>query len=137
MCLDLLLHRGVPLTDRDSTRKVITVSEKEALQNAADEARKVARAAREFSRFLDDYAKYLTQPTRREQAVELHLLALNKLSAINAGLIACSQWVVESSKSAVGQPSEPAITSGVSETPDVLEPAKPRAVQIKKKGSLK
>ena len=113
------------------------MSEKEALQNAADEARKVARAAREFGRFLDDYAKYLTQPTRREQAIELHLSALNKLSAINAGLINCSKWVAESSKSVVAQPSKQTIKSGVSEKQDVLEPGKPRAVQIKKKGSLK
>jgi sensor c-di-GMP phosphodiesterase-like protein len=115
---------------------VSKVSEKEALQNAADEARKVARAAREFSRFLDDYAKYLTQPAGRERAVELHLSALNKLSAINAGLITCSKWVTESSKSAFAQPSEQAIESGVSEKQAVLEPGKPRAVQIKKKGSM-
>jgi hypothetical protein len=113
------------------------VSEKKALQNAADEARKVARAAREFSRFLDGYAKYLTQPARREQAIELHLSALNKLSAINAGLITCSKWVAESSRSAVAQSSEPTIKSGVSEKQDELEPSKPRAVQIKKKGSMK
>jgi hypothetical protein len=113
------------------------VSEKEALRNAADEARKVARAAREFSRVLDDYAKYLTQPTRREQAIELHLSALNKLSAINAGLITCSKWVAESSRSAVAQSSEPTSKSGVSEKQDELEPSKPRAVQIKKKGSMK
>ena len=113
------------------------MSEKEALQNAADEARKVARAAREFSRCLDDYAKYLTQPARREQAIELRLSALNKLSAINAGLITCSKWVAESSKSDVTQSSEPTIKSGVSEKQDELEPNKPRAVQIKKKGSIK
>lgn len=113
------------------------MSEKEALQNAADEARKVARAAREFSRFLDDYAKFLTQPTWRERAVELHLSALNKLSAINAGLITCSKWVAESSKSAVAQPSEPTIKSEVSEKQGVLEPHKPHAFRIKKKGSMK
>ena len=113
------------------------MSEKEALQNAADEARKVARAAREFSRFLDDYAKYLTQPNYQEKAIELHLLALNKLSAINAGLITCSKWVVESSKSAVVQPSEQTITSEVSKKQSVSEPSKPRAVQIKKKGTKK
>ena len=113
------------------------MSEKEALQNAADEARKVARAAREFSRFLDEYAKYLTQPNWRERAVELHLSALNKLSAINAGLITCSQWVAESSKSAVAQPSEPPVKSAAVEKRDVLEPRKPRGVQIKKKGSIK
>lgn len=111
--------------------------EKEALQSAADEARKVARAAREFSRFLDEYAKYLTQPAWRERAVELHLSALNKLGAINAGLIACSKWVAESSKSVVAQPSEQTSKSEVSERQDVLGPGKPGAVRIKKKGSMK
>ena len=82
------------------------MSEKEALQNAADEARKVARAAREFGRFLDEYAKHLTHPTWRERAVELHLSALNKLGVINAGLIATSKWVAESSKIVVAQPPE-------------------------------
>jgi hypothetical protein len=113
------------------------VSEKEALQNAADEARKVARTAREFGRFLDEYAKFLTQPNWRERAVELHLSALNKLSDINAGLITCSKWVAESSKSAVAQPSEPPIKSEVSEKQWIVEPRQPRAVQIKKKGSMK
>lgn len=112
------------------------MSEKDALQNAADEARKVARAAREFSRLLDDYAKYLTQPNWQERAVELHLSALNKLSAINAGLITCSKWVAESSKGVVAQPLEQAIKGGVSEKQDVLEPSRPRSMQIRKKGSM-
>ncbi len=112
------------------------MNEKEALQNAADEARKVARAAREFSRFLDEYAKFLTQPNWRERAVELHLSALNKLSAINAGLITCSKFVAESSKSAIAQQSEQTIKTVVSEKQDILEPGRPRAVRIKKKGSM-
>lgn len=113
------------------------MSEKEALQGAADEARKVARAAREFSRFLDEYAKYLTQPNWRERAVGLHLSALNKLSAINAGLVTCSKWVAESSKSAVAQLSDQTNESEVSEKQNSLEPRGPRGVQIKKKGSIK
>ena len=113
------------------------MSEKEALQNAADEARKIARAAREFGRFFDDYAKYVTQPSWRERAVELHLSALNKLSTINAGLITCSKWLAESSKSAVAHPSEQTIESGVVEKRGVSVPGRPRAVQIKKKGSMK
>lgn len=113
------------------------MSEKEALQNAADEARKVARAAREFSRFLDDYAKYLTQPTLKERAIELHLSALDKLSTINAGLITCNKWVAESSQSAVAQPSKQTGKSGVSEKQDILGPNKPRAFRIKRRGSLK
>ena len=113
------------------------MSEKEALQNAADEARKVARAAREFSRFFDEYAKYVTQPSWRERAVELHVSALNKLSAVNAGLITCSKWIAESSKSAVAQPATHAIKSVAGERQDVPEPGAPRAIRIKKKGSMK
>jgi hypothetical protein len=135
-CLDFLTRSDVPLIARYSKRKAGKVSEKDALQNAADEARKVARAAREFSRLLDDYAKYLTQPNWQERAVELHLSALNKLSAINAGLITCDNWIAESSKSVVAQPSEQAIKSGVSEKQDVLEPSRPRSMQIRKKGSM-
>ena len=113
------------------------MSEKEALQNAADEARKVARAAREFSRVLDDYAKYLTQPGWRERAGDLHLTALNKLGTINAGLLACSKWVAESSNGAIAQPSEQMIKSAVGEPRGGAEPGRPRAVQIRKKGSVK
>ena len=113
------------------------MSEKEALQNAADEARKVARAGREFSRFLDEYAKFLTQPNWRERAVELHLAALNKLSDINAGLITCSKWVAESSQRAVAEPPEQPVNSEDSEQQKVPGPLKPRAVQIKKRESMK
>jgi hypothetical protein len=112
------------------------VSEKEALQSAAGEARKVARAAREFSGFLDQYAKYLTQPSWRERAGELHLAALNKLSVINAGLITCSKWVAESSERATVRSSGQTIESGVGERQDVSAPGGPRAVKIKKKGSI-
>lgn len=123
--------------DRESKRKAMNVSEKQALRSAADEARKVARAAREFGRFLDDYAKYVTQPDWRERAVELHLSALNKLSTINAGLITCSKWVTESSKSAVMEPSEQTIKSEVSEEQIISGPSTPRTIQIRKKGSVK
>jgi hypothetical protein len=113
------------------------VSEKEALHSAADEARKVARAARELGVFLDEYAKYLTQPSWRERAVELHLSALNKLSVINAGLITCSKWVAESSKGAIAQPLEQPVKGGAGEKRAVPAPDRPRAVKINKKGSVK
>ena len=112
------------------------MSEKEALQNAADEARKVARAAREFGRFLDDYAKYVTKPDWRERAVELHLAALDKLGAVNAGLIACAKWVAEGSKSAAARPPGPAVKSVV-EKRNVSGQGEPRAVRLKKKVSMK
>jgi hypothetical protein len=76
------------------------LTEKEALQNAADEARKAARAGREFAGLLDDYAKYLTQPSWRQRAEESYRSALNKLNVINDGLAACHQLIEESVESA-------------------------------------
>ena len=113
------------------------MSEKEALQHAADEARKVARAAREFGGLLDNYAKYLTQRNWRGRADEVHLLALDKLNAINDGLATCNTWVRESHISAVAQPLEPTNNGRGSVKHNVLEPGKPRAVQIKKRESMK
>ena len=112
------------------------MSEKEALQRAADEARKVARTAREFAGILDDYAKYLTQPAWRERANELHVAALNKLTVINNGLAtlaACNDWVEESSKSAAAQTSEQPTTSPASEKQNSRE----RTIRIKKESSRK
>lgn len=109
------------------------MSEKDALQRAADEARKVARAAREFGGFLDDYAKYLTQRNWRERADELHRSALNKLSAINDGLATCNKWVVESGEIAIAQAPKPIITSEVSEPEEIVEVSKPRSFRVKKK----
>lgn len=71
------------------------MNEKASLQRAADEARKLARTAREFAALLDDYAKYLMQPTFRERADELHTSASNKLTSINDGLVAVNKWVQE------------------------------------------
>jgi hypothetical protein len=76
------------------------VTEKEALQKAADEARKTARAGREFAGLLDDYAKWLTQPNWRQRADEYHRSALNKLSVIKEGLAACSKLIEESKEAA-------------------------------------
>ena len=73
---------------------------KEALQNAADEARKAARAGREFAGLLDDYAKYLTQPNWRQRADESYRSALNKLNVINEGLAACHKLIEESAEAA-------------------------------------
>ena len=111
------------------------MSEKEALQNAADEARKVARAAREFGRFLDEYAKYVTQPSWLGRAVELHVSALNKLGVINAGLVTCSKWVAERSKSPVARTAGPAMNSPDGEGRGGPEPGAPRTFRIKKKVS--
>jgi hypothetical protein len=111
------------------------MNEKEALQKGADEARKVARAGREFAGFLDEYAKYLTQPTWRERADELHTAALNKLNVISDGLAACKKWVEESGKIALVEPSEQSIKSEVRERQELPEISKPRGVMVRKKGS--
>lgn len=112
------------------------MSEKEALQRAADEARKVARAAREFGGLLDNYAKYLTHRNWRGRADEFHLLALNKLNAINDGLATCNNWVRESHISAAAQPLEPTNNGRGGKKHNVSELGKPRAVQIKKRESM-
>jgi hypothetical protein len=74
------------------------LTEKEALQNAADEVRKAARAGREFAGLLDDYAKYLTQANWRQRAQESYRSALNKLNAINEGLASCQKLIEESTE---------------------------------------
>lgn len=119
------------------------MTEKEALQNAADEARKAARAGREFAGILDDYAKYLTQPNWRQRADETHRSALNKLNVINEGLAACHKLIEESAQAvaadslkqealkqtALPQQSE----SEATVNQDIEEKPKPRSIRIAKK----
>jgi len=109
------------------------VSQKEAMQSAADEARKAARAAREFAALLDDYAKYLTQPNFRQRAIDVHLSALNKLNVVTEGLSVCQEWVAQSPRAA--EPSiKPAVVTEVIEA-NVEETAKqPRSIRISRKG---
>ena len=89
------------------------MSQKESLQSAADEARKAARAAREFAGILDEYAKFITQPGARQRADDTHLSAMNKLKVINDGLAVCQKWADEARKAAVvpiapiAEPSKP------------------------------
>jgi hypothetical protein len=80
------------------------MSEKEALQSAADEARKAARAARETAALLDNYAKYITQTNLRSQADDLRLTAVGKINAIAEGMAASYKWVVLSDQTASTQP---------------------------------
>jgi hypothetical protein len=82
------------------------VSQKQALQSAADEARKAARSAREFAGILDEYAKLITQPNARQRADDTHLSAMNKLRIVNEGLAACRKWGEEGRK-APAQPVAP------------------------------
>ena len=74
------------------------MTEKEALQSAADEARKASRAAREAASILDDCAKYLVQPAFHVRATTLHLTAMNKLQAANDALTASDKWMKEGRK---------------------------------------
>jgi hypothetical protein len=111
------------------------VSNKETLQSAADEARKAARAAREFAGLLDDYAKYLTQPNFRQRADDVHVSALNKLNVINDGLAVCRQFVAQSPRSVVVQPVKQTIEIEVTKKPEVVEAPKPRSFRVAKRRS--
>jgi hypothetical protein len=115
------------------------VSQKEALQGAADEARKAARAAREFAGILDEYAKFIVQPNSRQRADDVHLSAMNKLRIINEGLAVCEKWGDEARKAppapSVQQPSAPI---AVSESHGNREPApkfQPRSIRVHKRNS--
>ncbi len=77
------------------------MTQKEALQSAADEARKAARAAREFAGILDEYAKFIVQPNSRQRADDVHQSAMNKLKVINEGLAVCQKWGEEARKTPV------------------------------------
>jgi hypothetical protein len=82
------------------------VTQKEALQSAADEARKAARAAREFAGILDEYAKFITQPNSRQRADDVHTSAMNKLKVVNDGLAVCLKWGEEARKTPAAGPAK-------------------------------
>ena len=122
------------------------MTEKEALQNAADEARKAARAGREFAGLLDDYAKYLTQPNWRQRADDTYRSALNKLNVINEGLAACHKLTEESAETAKSDSLklEELKQAALQETrenaatamQEIAEKPKPRSIRIAKKAAL-
>ncbi len=119
------------------------MTEKEALQTAADEARKAARAGREFAGLLDDCAKYLTQPHWRHRADDSYRLALNKLNVINEGLAACHKLAEESAEAAASDSlKQEALqqmalqqigTSEATREPDVADKPNRRSIRIAKK----
>jgi hypothetical protein len=114
------------------------VSQKEALQRAADEARKAARAAREFAGILDEYAKLITQPNARQRADDTHLSAMNKLRVINDGLAACEKWGDEGRKAAVAPIAEIPKPNANHEARGNREPAAkapPRSVRVHKRNN--
>jgi hypothetical protein len=110
------------------------MGETEAMQKAADEARKVARSARAFGKFLDDYAKLLTQRDWRERADEFHRSALNKLSAINDGFATCNEWIAEGGKSAAAQAAGQAtVAREAGEARPPISLSKPASFRIKRR----
>ncbi len=82
------------------------MTEKEALQSAADEARKAARAAREAASVLDDYAKYLVQPDYHVRATAMHANATLKLKTANDALAASDKWMKGQDTDAVAKKGE-------------------------------
>ena len=112
------------------------MTEKETLQGAADEARKAARAAREFAALLDDYAKHVTQPGWRQKASDLHYSAMSKLRVVTDGLAACNKFIAASGNSAPAQPPEQAVEEKAGAKREVAaeEPETPTARLVRKGG---
>jgi hypothetical protein len=115
------------------------VSQKEALQGAADEARKAARAAREFAGILDEYAKFIVQPNSRQRADDVHVSAMNKLRIINEGLVVCEKWGEEARQApaapVVTLPSSPVATSENRGNREPVAKFQPRSVRVHKRNS--
>ena len=105
---------------------------KENLQRGADEARKTARAAREFAGLLDDYAKYLTQPSLRQRADGIHVSALHKLNAINEGLAASHNWAEKGPESPVVQVQEETLEIEPPNKQNLAKEPKPRSFRVAK-----
>lgn len=117
------------------------MSQKQALQSAADEARKAARAAREFAGILDEYAKFIVQPNSRQRADDVHLSAMNKLRVIKEGLAVCEKWGDEArtatpeAAAVVSQSTAPVISKedrGNREPPAKFQP---RSVRVHKRNN--
>jgi hypothetical protein len=114
------------------------VTEKETLQSAADEARKAARAAREFAGLLDDYAKHITQPGWRQKAGDLHHAAMSKLRVVTDGLAACDKFIAASGNGAPAQPPEREVEGkAVAKREAAAEVSKTPAARLVKKGGRK
>lgn len=114
------------------------MTEKETLQSAADEARKTARAAREFAALLDDYAKHVTQPSWRQKANDLHYSAMSKLKVVTDGLAACNRFIAASSNGAPAQPAAREAGGKAAAEPEAAaEVTKPPTARLVKKGGRK
>ena len=114
------------------------MSQKEALQSAADEARKAARAAREFAGILDEYAKFITQPNSRQRADDVHLSAMNKLRVVTEGLAVCQKWG-ETARTATAtpaaRPSEPQVNHEARGNREPAPKFQPRSVRVHKRNN--
>ena len=113
------------------------MTEKETLQGAADEARKAARAAREFAALLDDYAKHVTQPGWRQKADDLHYSAMSKLRVVNDGLAACNKFIAASGDGAPARPEQAVEKKAGAKREAAEEVPKKSAVRYVRKGGRK
>ena len=117
------------------------MSQKQALQGAADEARKAARAAREFAGILDEYAKLITQPNSRQKADDVHLSAMNKLRVVNDGLAVCEKWSTEARTAPAdaappaAPPPIPAISMEARGNREPITRFQPRSVRVSKRNN--
>ena len=68
------------------------MTKKEALQSAADEARKAAVSARECAEVLGEYAACLSDPACMGRAFELRKMLHDKLAEITLAVHASDQW---------------------------------------------
>lgn len=79
-----ITHWGVEEVRRATEAK--QPGDREALQNAAREARKAAERARELADLCEEYADCLSKADPQGRASKLHRSALNKLKALNEAL---------------------------------------------------
>lgn len=111
------------------------MTEKEVLQSAADEARKAARAAREAASVLDDYAKYLVQPSFRVKATAMHATATNKLKTASDALAASNRWIENALKAPVTLPERQIADGEAASEQDAPLSVKASAIRVKKGGT--
>ncbi len=68
------------------------MNSREALQGAAEEARKAAADARECAELLDQYSLSLSDPTHMDRAFELRKMLHDKLADIAQAVHASDEW---------------------------------------------
>jgi hypothetical protein len=68
------------------------VNSAEALQGAAEEARKAAAAAWECAELLKEYSHSLSDPSHMDRAFELRRMLHDKLAEIAKAMHASDEW---------------------------------------------